>query len=310
MIYTKTHLKSISTEVFWLTPELAALFRSDQEGGRLFERQRPLGRLNVDRLTKELLNGTFVAGMPLLFAVMPSGKFYMLNGNHTCEAVKKSGVSLPMTAIYINVKDFDEAARIYSLIDIQKVKTWMDALQARGFKEEYPMARSVMSAVGFITSGYKYDSTNKSQDERFDAMERYRVPAGLLQSATTKAPQKNSQKFKQVPVLAVALTTAMYQPSMAVEFWGGFVFDDGLAANDPRKALMRYLMNITSAGATKWPELARAASVAWNAHFEGRPLQYCKPSTMDELRISGTHIGRKAMPTKGNATSHVERAAA
>jgi len=305
--YSDADLKAIATEALMLTPEVAEMMRTTC----LFERQRRLSPLNIDRLAHEMRHGTFVRGTPIFVAVLPDGAMRMLNGNHTCEAVRKTGIAIPVVFIYLKVRDIEDAAAIYSVLDTQKARTWTDALQARGINEEMPMARYVLSAVAFIMSGFRHDPANaevKSRDSRFSCLETYRNPAGILAGAIANAPAVHTRKFRQVPVLAVALETARFQPSTAAEFWGGLVLDDGLPANDPRKALIRFLGNITGAGTTRWQDMARAAALAWNAHFEGRPLEICKPNQMGVFRIVGTPVGKETVARPAPATRAAAKA--
>ncbi|CAK0772148.1 hypothetical protein WCLP8_4820004 [uncultured Gammaproteobacteria bacterium] len=295
--YGDADLKAISTEIIMLTPEVAEMLRTTC----LFERQRPLSDRNIDRLAHEMINGTFVRGTPIFVAVFEDNSMRMLNGNHTCEAVRKTAIAIPVVIIYVKVKDVEAAAAIYSVLDIQKARTWGDALKARGTFDDVPMAKSVLSAIGFMMTDFQYDRSNtsvNSRDSRFAKLEVYRTAANLLAEAVANAPVTNTRRLRITPVMSVALVTARYQPSMAKEFWSGFVFDDGLSANDPRKALMRFLNNLGTPGAALWEDVSRAAALAWNAFFEGRKLEVCKPNQTGTIRIVGTTISleKKARP--------------
>ncbi|CAK0744073.1 hypothetical protein CCP1ISM_1960002 [Azospirillaceae bacterium] len=251
-----------------------------------------------------MINGTFVRGTPIFVAVFPDNMMRMLNGNHTCEAVRKTGIAIPVVIIYLKVTNMDEASAIYSVLDTQKARTWADALKARGTCDNLPMAKPVLSAIGFIMADFRYDPSNsavKSRDSRFAELKKYRPAADILGGAVANAPGVNTKKLRLVPVLSVALITSRYQPSMAKEFWSTFVFDDGLPANDPRKALMRYLSNLPNTSTAQWEDMARAAALAWNAAFEQRKLEVCKPNAMGTFRIIGTPIYRERL-SKPEAT--------
>ena len=287
--YSETDLKTITTEVIMLTPEVAEMMRTTC----LFERQRPVSERNIERLAHEMVNGTFVRGTPIFVAVFPNNMMRMLNGNHTCEAVRKSGIAIPVVIIYLKVVDIEAASAIYSVLDIQKARTWSDALKARGTFDDFPMAKSVLSAIGFIMTDFRHDPLNtaiKSRDSRFAELTKYRPAAEMLADAIANAPGVNTRKLRLVPVLSVALISTRYQPSMAAAFWSGLVYDDGLPANDPRKALLRYLNNLTNPGTALWEDMARAAALAWNAGFERRKLEVCKPNQMGTFRIIGTPV--------------------
>ena len=302
--YSTTDLSAISTEITMLTPDVAEMLRTTC----LFERQRPVSERNVERLAHEMVNGTFVRGTPIFVAVFPNNMMRMLNGNHTCEAVRKTGIAIPVVIIYLKVPDLEAASAIYSVLDIQKARTWSDALKARGTFADFPMAKPVLSAIGFIMTEFRYDPLNtaiKSRDSRFAELTKYRPAAEMLAEATANAPGANTKKLRLVPVLAVALLSTRYQPSMAKEFWSGLVYDDGLPANDPRKALLRYLNNLTNPGTAQWEDMARAAALAWNAGFEGRKLEVCKPNQMGAFRIIGTPVIKERKAKADGATTEI-----
>ncbi|MEI8397319.1 MAG: hypothetical protein WCF85_21570, partial [Rhodospirillaceae bacterium] len=300
--YNSEDLKTLSTEIIMLTPEVAEMLRTTC----LFERQRPLSEHNIDRLAHEMRNGTFVKGTPIFVAVFPNNMMRMLNGNHTCEAVRKTGIAIPVIVIYLKVNDLEAASAIYAVLDIQKTRTWGEALKSQGAFDDFPMAKQALSAIGFIMTEFCHEPSNiavKSRDLRFAELNRYRQAAETLAEATVKAPGANTKKLRIIPVLSVALFTARHQPSMAKEFWSGFAHDDGLQGNDPRKALLRYLNNLTGTGAVLWEDIARAAVLAWNAAFEGRKLEVCKPNQMGAFRIIGTPVfkEKKAKPATSAA---------
>ena len=302
--YSETDLKAISTEIIMLTPDVAEMLRTTC----LFERQRPLSEYNIDRLAHEMKIGSFVRGTPIFVAVLPNNMMRMLNGNHTCEAVRKTGIAIPVVIIYLKVNDIEAASAIYSVLDTQKTRTWGAALKSQGAFDDFPMAKQALSAVGFIMTDFCHDPSNiavKSRDFRFAELNKYRQAAEILADATVEAPTVNTKKLRIIPVLSVALFTARHQPSMAKAFWSGFAHDDGLQANDPRKALLHYLNNLTSTSTALWEDIARAAVLAWNAAFEGRRLEVCKPNQMGAFRIIGTPILKEKKTKPAASTARI-----
>ena len=285
--YSQADFDSLHTSVEWTDKGRARIWRDTCE----FEWQRTLSDRNIDRLAGEMSRGWFVSGSPIFVAVLPDSSMRLLNGNHTMEGICRADISIPLSFTYRRVKDLKEAGAIYAVLDIQKIRTWRDSLQATG-KEEFPLATHVMSAMGLIMSDFIYRSdaieTNSSRTMRFERMEDYRRPAEIIKDALGGVPGINARICKRAAFLAVALETARYQPAAAHEFWKGLAEDDGLAKDDARKALLRYGQNNPARSGSESTIAARAASLAWNAFFERRPLEYCKPNAAIDFRLLGT----------------------
>jgi hypothetical protein len=263
-----------------------------------FERQRPISDRNVTRLAEEMRRGWFLAGTPIFICTLPDGREYIVNGNHTLEAVHTSGVTVPLVLIRKRVRDMENAARCYSTFDMQAVRNWKATLLATGFSESLPIPDKVASAVGVIMAGFKYAPNdqfmNKSRHARLEILPDYVKAAHLIKAAMDQSPRPNQRIIERAAILGVALYTARYQPSMAEEFWGGMAKDDGLKANDPRKSLLRFASNHRVTGSSDREMHAKAAALAWNAYFKGQTLDVCKPAQMLTIRIHGTPMHKGA----------------
>jgi hypothetical protein len=294
--YGAQSIEKLRAEIKWVEPQLARHLRDTCA----FEWQRAIDSRNVERLSSEMKRGWFVAGTPVTVAVLPDNSMRLLNGNHTMEAIHASGVTIPVTFIFTRVSDLNEAGKIYATLDIQRVRTWVDSLRATG-KGEFPLSSKSMSALGLIMQDFVFSTSNvevnSSRNLRFGAMEDYRTAATIIEHALHGAPGANKRMLSRSAFLAVALATARYQPSTAVEFWKAAAFDDGLSRNDPRKALLTYGINNSARGGSDNTVHARAAALAWNAYFEGRPLEYCKPNQTTEFRLSGTPWSGRRKPS-------------
>jgi len=259
-----------------------------------FDRQRPISARNVERLAEEMRRGWFLAGTPIFICVLPDGRQLIVNGNHTLEAVVASGVTVPLTIIRKQVRDVEAAAKAYAVLDIQKTRSWTDTLRAIGHAETIPMAVLVNSAMSFILGGFRDRVEDRqaaaSRNLRMAEIPEYKAAAHLLAQCIENAPRSNVKLLRRASVFSVALYTARYQPSAAEECWGGMVRDDGLKANDPRKALLRYLVNHHGTGSGGRRDCVRAAISAWNAGFQNRSLDHCRPSNSAEIRILGTPL--------------------
>lgn len=275
--------ETVTSKVVDVSPQYARHLRNTCH----FERQRAIADLNVKRLAVEMDNDRFIPGTTVYFAVLPDGSMLILNGNHTLEAVCTSGRTQTLVFIFKQVADVAEAARLYGSFDIHKTRTWTDALKAIGADKKIVLSQAVMPAVGHIMQGFNYNprnvEANTSRDARFDAMKPYAEAANLLQAAMVGAPGVHKRAIRRKGVMAVALETLRHQPAHAAVFWKDLAHDDGLAVGDPRKTLLRWLLNPNAAGgltgATAATATSRGVVAAWNAWFRGDALQYIRPVT-------------------------------
>jgi hypothetical protein len=285
--------KSVPAKVVTVTPSDARHLRETCH----FDRQRHISEGNVKRLEVEMVNDRFVPGTMVYFAVLPDESRLILNGNHTLEAIAASGTSQVMVFVFKPVADEAEAAKLYGSFDIHKARSWVDALRARGIDKNIVLPTKVMPAVGLIMQGFQYApkniEANKSREPRFEVMEDYKEAAAMLQAAISGSPRTHQQAVFRMGVMAVALESMRYQPSLAMEFWQGLAHDDGLSLGDPRKTLLRFLLNTRIIGSKASHVMSRAAIHAWNAYFDGHRLQTCRPSLTTDVVFKGTPWGTR-----------------
>lgn len=294
--YGLNDLMALSATTGAISPAMAKAMREAMH----FERQRPIDLRNVQRLAEEMKRGWFLAGTPIFICVLPDGREYLVNGNHTLEAIIASGVTVPLVLIRRQVRDMEEAARCYAVHDLQKSRTWGDVLLATGCDSQLPLPSKVLTALGVILTGFEHKPhdrfTIQSRNMRLEMIPDYTAAAHALNEAMKGGTSAGWRCITRAAIMAVALYTMRYQPSMGAEFWGGVSADDGLKQTDPRKSLLRYAANNAAGGSNSRELHSKAAALAWNAFFEGRALEYCKPSQMGAMRIAGTpwHKGAPA----------------
>lgn len=281
----------LKSELVMTSPEMARTLRAACH----FERQRPLNEDHILRLAEEMERGAFIPGTQIFLGVYPDKSMVILNGNHTLEAVALANIPLSLTFTYAPCRDEDEAGRIYAQFDIHRVRNWSDAFRAYGFNETLPpyWSNAIGTAVGVIMSRFAYSGRSmprqKSREVRAQAMRRYADQAAQILEIVKGVPNANLQVFRRGGVMAVALETLRYQPSMASEFWHGFMADDGLRTNDPRKTLLNYLRVRTGNAQRRDREAAsKACAQAWNAYFKERDLMVLRPAVMQEFFLEGT----------------------
>lgn len=263
-----------------------------------FERQRKISPINVNRLAEEMRQGRFTPGTQIYVCVLPSGEQVIVNGNHTLEAVHASGTPQVLVVTRKHVKDIDEAGKLYAVFDIHKARTWLDSIKATGMNEGETASRTskVLAALGVIENRFDQGGANLNGVSRLGRIERaaeYEESATLFFTSIDGASKEGGRFVKRAPIMAVALTTFRYQPSLAMEFWGDFSHDDGLTAGMPERALMNYLRNNRGGGGAAVRKLqTRAAALAWNAKFRGEETAMVKPNAMTSFFLLGTPLSR------------------
>jgi hypothetical protein len=233
---------SLSSKLLTIDGEQARQFRLACR----YPGQRKISAGNVARLSLAMQRGTFVQGTSIHFCALPDGKTYLINGNHCMEAVVSCGIPQVFNVVVIPVADMAAVADIYMNFDTHKQRTWQDAVRAQGLDQDIPMAEAVTAALGLVMQGFRYNSTNvdanTDRGKRFLLVRQYEAYAAQMHAAISGTPNLNRRLCLRRAVLGVALETFRYQGPTAADFWGGLAKDDGLAARDPRKTLLRYLL--------------------------------------------------------------------
>jgi hypothetical protein len=306
--YGKIHISRLSTDVQMVTPQMAKLLRQTCH----FERQRPISDNNVARLSSEMAHGWFTPGTPIFVGVMPNRSMVILNGNHTLEAVAAGSFPVPLTFIYYQVADIEEAGTIYATFDTHAKRSWLAVLQGVGRTENMPFAKHAMAALPIImTDFFASDPGSKlvhSRNARIEEFDLYSTAASSAWEAVSDKVTTNRRMLIRAPVFAVAMVTFRSQPSMAEEFWSGAAADDGLATDDPRKALLRYLQADDS-GTNKFSTV-QAVSMAWNHFFKRSKVKIISPGKTNVFSIAGTHWSKPRLTFAGRSKKTAELAAA
>lgn len=279
---------NITSKVMTIPADEARMFRRTCH----YPYQRKISVRNVKRLSLLMQNGSFVQGTPIAFCALPGGTSFLVNGNHTLEAIIDCGIPQLLTIMVFEVADMEEVARIYASFDLHQMRSWQSALHAYGLDQEIPLSSYVMPAIGLIMQDFKYSSdnieANSSREARFHKMRQYRDAATLMAKAINGAPALYRRLCLRRAVLGVALETFRYQARRAHDFWHGLSHDDGLAANDPRKTLLRYLLDNKITGPIENYRQSKAVGLAWNAFWRNEELTVLRPGAAATLIVSGT----------------------
>jgi hypothetical protein len=292
----------ITSETKMMAPEEARFMRDNYE----FPWQRSIVKSNVDRLGVEIQEGRFIPGVQIYLAVLPDGRKFILNGNHTLEAISKTGCRVLVTVTETKVRDLNEAGEMYAVFDLQKVRTWGDSMRAITGGEATRFQIKCLAGIRIIEEnwGTHQWKINPPRIETVRALQKYDRAIEAYHNCIRSAGRENYKLFQRAPVVAVALATIKYQPSQAPDFWRSAAMDEGLVTGDPEKTLLNYLRFAdTSAGRTARILHVRAAALAWNAFWRRDTLRSLKVSNATDFHILGTpwHSARKSAPTGKDA---------
>lgn len=277
-------MDKLNTEIVLVTPTMAKALRESCH----YERQRPLSEPHIVRLAREMEREHFISGTQIHLCKVGE-KLFIVNGNHTLEAVIASGATLPLTFLYTKCKTMAEVGKIYARHDSGRNRDWAASLRATGMYEtgnvSVQMANALGAALKYILLEFQAEHSRTadvqeirfSRDLRTQKMGEYMTQAAQYQTALAGASAQQQLRLRRAPVMATALETLRYQSAKAMDFWSSVARNDGLRTGDPRRTLVNYLIEKTGESVTERYDGPRAVAVCWNAFFEGRELSRIKP---------------------------------
>jgi len=254
-----------------------------------FERQRPLSPENIRRLIGYMKHGTFTPGTQVYICVLPNGAELIVNANHTLEAIAACAIPQWLTVTRKHVADINEAGVIYATFDQHKRRTLGDSFRGYGIQLDFRATAKVGAALNAIMGGFAQVSSWKAGFSHTDIaarLENYRGALTTFGELIDGTPADCRAIVTRGPIMAVALETIRYQPSLGEEFWGTVARDTGLVERSPEHSFIRYFRN--NPKNVHRPSWAKAAALAWNAKFEGRELTSLRPDSFKNFVLIGT----------------------
>lgn len=227
-----------------------------------YDNQRKLRQYWVDFLADQMTKGKFESSatqIQFCFCVEDSNT-YLVNGQHTLNAIVQSGVildGLVITRTITNTKK--EVDEFYTVIDKQSKRTIVDAFRALDVENVWGItrecARHISSAAVLIETEF-IDNHSRSLHNAKNSRRRQFSDSEIVylgnqwiedykkfNEAITPCDNDIRVKLHQTNVLALVLITFRCKPIEAKEFWRQVAQDDGLKVGDPRKTLNKWLMN-------------------------------------------------------------------
>lgn len=261
------------------------------------------GERHIRLLAAEMAAGRFTDGTQIHFGAV-GDKLYLLDGNHRIRGVIESGRAVEFSVLRDDVSSFAALGPLYWRHDfISRSRPMVLAGIVSGKGEGLGKQRmaAVMSALPLLATNFARGSVSnetkllfRSPDVRLTSYRSWVKHAEAYFGAVAGVSPMMHKRFNRTGVLAVGMATFKHQPTKAEEFWRAVAADDGLRQGDPRKALVRFLMEGPSytGSSDQRVDVALAAALCWNAWFEGRQLTFVRRSTAN-FYIAGTPFARK-----------------
>lgn len=284
---------AIKATIEEITPELAELYLEALEYGG----QRKVRQHHVERLAREMERGTFRPGT-LIEIMQFDEKEYLINGQHRLHAVAQSKTTQTFTVQTTRAASMEDIAFAYGRTDIGMKRTNNDLYGALDLakKLHLPTDRAVTdlsAAVKYMLTGCAADRSNTypntPPEEIIDYMAIYAPYMVSYMNIAVNCEQRMRTGVYRAATLAVAMLTLRFAAPYAADhgyptvedFWRQAIFDDGLAATDPRKFANRHLRDTTMSSARR----GETNRVFVTAGRSSRYLASCFRSYMDRRQI-------------------------
>lgn len=281
-------------------PELADLWLDT----RYWNGNRPLRTSHVAYLVDEMLADTF-GSAEVAFVHTPNG-IRLVNGQHTLNAIIKSGrvVRCTVTEFFGEVED--DVSLVYSRMDRGIIRRKGDVLHACNMPERLGLPCSwtkvLNRAVVVIMDGFGEKGGvrhARSYDLGMDLMKEWVKETNLLHECAAGSDKHTLATLHRAAVMAAALVTLRFKPKEAATFWKRVAANDGLSAGQPDHKLVWWLAH-TPVRAQGNPVQARAVAACWNAWIEGRSLDKLYADKTRPIRFVGTPYTGKEVIAHGS----------
>jgi hypothetical protein len=263
-----------------------------------YEHQRDLTRAksHIATLAEQMSRKLWLSKTQIDFARV-GDRLILVNGHHRMAAQVQAAANILWNITFHDCADMTAVANLYWRFDTTlRKRSASNILTGLGFAEEHGLSATIASALwgaapiianGMRFSVYQNGTAALLIDDRQAVAQRFVPQAMQMQEFIAAANPAVRQRLRVSSRFAVALVTLHYQPTLAVPFWQGLCADDGLAKNDPRKALLNDMqVRNGKMGAAAASMMAVARS--WNAFFSDERLALVRVGTSSSVKIAGT----------------------
>jgi hypothetical protein len=249
-----------------ITPEIAEHILNAQPA------QRPVNRVNLDRLKQDMLAGKFVRTHQ---GVAFDENGLLSDGQHRLLACRETGVTIEVEAF------FNEPRSLFSAYDKGTNRTLGTNLILSGLVDTKRIANSMASSLMFL---WHYDSNRNptfQHRQNFDFEVASKVTARHPIVPVMVERVKNNRRVPFPIGFTSALFTLMYEADAdkAEQFIHQCLSGELISKGDPAYTVRESILGVSQSQIERAYKIARA----WNAFYEGRRLMF----------VYGSTVGRK-----------------
>lgn len=280
-----------------ITPELANEWVTSYryEKDLMHSVMRNIRPRHVEYLAAEMKRGAFGSATISFADCKESGRRFIVNGNHTLQAIIKSGQTLYLTVEYNECDTMDQVRHLYATYDKNLLRQRADSLRAYDAHNVLNIrqddVKRLSAAVGYIMTNFGASRQYRISDaDLLVEMEKWTEPYGRLLVAVGTSKPWYYRVLGRRAVLAVALISMKHQPKIAYPFWESVATGAGLKLHAPALRLRDYLTDLVvskDGEMVSTEDVAKAVAYCWNKHYNGERIVQMKVSYDKPLEIAG-----------------------
>lgn len=258
----------------------------------VFEADRALDTNHVQRLIDAVRRGTYRPEQVQLMLCELNGKWYRMNGQHTCSARilwqdENPNYSPAVGVIKYKAKTHDDMRQLYASIDRNKSRSSGNIIASHLYGSDYypDFAKQVINRLkeGLLAylHGFASASAEKRDPDRLAHLLKEDYYDLAFKVGTYMHENKLPRHMTRSPVYAAMFATFNVAQGKSIEFWKSVDDGDMLASDDPRKLLRDKLQThgvnagrqgTNSNGSVTGDEMYAWCIRAWNSWRAGESI--------------------------------------
>lgn len=297
----ETELKIVT-----VTPEMAQTWLTQNR----YQYQRNVRPRQVAYLAEEMLRNKFKQETVIEFAIV-NGNTWLTDGQHRLSAIVMSQIPQRFVILKKHAASEDSVAEDYIRTDQNILRTVAESYKTLGLEDEFGLTPTQLNyygvAVAFVFQKFSGSLQKMHPDDRLRMMREYNEPFGDYLEAIAGCRREIRGRMERAATASVAIVTYRYSANVfsrdkVDEFWNGIAMDDGLRSGDPRKAVVRHLLEYNMSGSVRSGQKkttsaafsSRYIATCFNAFIVGKELNYAKPDQSQPMMIQGSPFNGKA----------------
>jgi len=239
-------MNEVISKMLNVTPEIA----KEMLANNTFERQRSLREEHINRLARAMTNCEFRQGTQISF-VKFNDKKYLTNGQHTLNAIVKSGKPQILSVLETEVESEYELNKLYSTEDRHKSRNFKDVSKAYDLPNYMEIKPSLVNfiapAIRFIDGDFFLGSYSQISDlEMIDIVKEYKDAAQHYFKFIAGSDKILHARLCRASSLSIGLITTKEAATVVgmqsvADFWVGVSLGTNEDEQDPRSILREHL---------------------------------------------------------------------